>query len=113
MIDQFMGIRYEACEKELLVQPLSFMPSFEWKNLSIGNAKFDVKKDYSDDMYMIEISNKNDFEVNAVVRSDAEYQKPNEQPVQENEMKFLGKEVRELIYTIPAGQTRNIALKKY
>ena len=113
MIDQFMGIRYEACEKELLVQPLSFMPSFEWKNLSIGNAKFDVKTEYSDDMYMIEISNKNDFEVNAVVRSDADYQKPNEQPVQENEMKFLGKEVRELIYTIPAGQTRNIALKKY
>lgn len=113
MIDQFMGIRYEACEKELFVQPFDFMPAFEWRNLSIGNAEFDVKTDRTDAMYTVEIANKNDFEIKAFVRVGTEYCEFNEQPVQENEMKFLGEEVRELIYVIPAGRTRNIVLRRY
>ena len=64
-------------------------------------------------MYTVEIANKNDFEIKAFVRVGTEYCEFNEQPVQENEMKFLGEEVRELIYVIPAGRTRNIVLRRY
>lgn len=62
-ITEFLGIEYDAPKAVFRIHPKRFIGGFYWKNMRIGNARFDISVRYEHHMAEFSMKNRSTFPV--------------------------------------------------